>query len=321
MGRSIAVVTALFSLLFVGSLGCFSVSLLGGGRGPLSETVVFGERGPKILMIEVEGLISESQEQNLWGLGRESSIARLREQLDIARGDSKVRAVLLRINTPGGTASASEEMYSELLRFKRESGVPVVAQLMGTATSGGYYVAMAADEIYANPTTVTGSIGVIFMGVNVVGLMDKLGIEDETVTGGEYKDAGSPLRRMTPAEREQFQSIVDDLHDRFMTVVASGRPGLSEQDVSQVSSGRIFSAPQALDRGLIDGMGSIEEAVEKTRRLAGLEEARVVVYHRRREWRNNLYTEAPNHRDLEFSLLSSLLPRPGFHYLWWPGSP
>ena len=153
-------------------------------------------------------------------------MSRVREQLDRARDDPEVRALLLRINSPGGTATASDLVYGEILRFKRERGVPVVAQLMGLATSGGYYVAMAADVVVAHPTTVTGSIGVRFVSVSLAGLMEKVGIEDQTLVAGSHKDAGSPLRRLTREERAHLQSVLDDLHSRFEQVVAAGRPNL-----------------------------------------------------------------------------------------------
>jgi protease-4 len=207
--------------------------------------------------------------------------------------------------------------------------VPVIAHFMGMATSGGYYVAMAADEIVAEPTNVTGSIGVILVGVDVSGLMEKFGVTDQTITGGRLKDAGSPLRTMTPEERAIFQSVIDDLHARFRTVVAAGRPKLSEDRVLALSDGRIFSAPQALENGLIDSVGSIDETVDKIERRLGVSEAVVVTYHRRGESRRNLYTRSPSSPPgagrmlLEQSAGAGLagILMPGFHYLWWPGAP
>jgi protease-4 len=303
---------------------CITVNLPVGGLRPLEETVVFGDSGPKILLIGIDGTLNESDELLPFGMGRESAVALVREQLDRARGDDAVRAILLRINSPGGSASASEQIYSEILRFKHERGVPVVAQLMGTAASGGYYVAMAADEVRAHPTTVTGSIGVIFAGVSFAGLMEKLGVEDQTLTAGEYKDVGSPLRRMKPEERAQLQAVLDDLHHRFLDVVAAGRPALSRERIARVADGRILSAAQALDAGLVDALGGIEEAAERAKARAGLTEARVVSYHRPREWASNLYNAAPAGRmpivDLIPRGLLGPVPEPGFHYLWRPGS-
>jgi protease-4 len=284
--------------------------------------VVRGERGPKILLVAIEGLILETPESRTLGLRRrESLVAKVQEQLDRARDDSAVRALLLRINSPGGTATASDIVHREILEFKRERDVPVVAEMMGTAASGGYYVAMAADRVIAHPTTVTGSIGVRFASVNVVGLMEKLGIEDQTIVAGEQKDAGSPLRRMTAAERAQIQSILDDMHERFKAVVAAGRSGLDAERIDALADGRIFGAAQAERLGLVDGIGYLDDAVAEAEGLAGLTESRVVTYHRPREWKQNLYNGplVPERVELELTSPLSELPRPGFLYLWAPG--
>jgi protease-4 len=240
----------------------------------------------------------------------------------MAAKDRAVKAVVLRIHSPGGTATASEILYGEIQRFKAKKQVPVVAQLMGIATSGAYYAAMAADSVYAHPTTVTGSIGVIFMGVNVSGLMDKLGVADQTITTGPYKDVGSPLRRMTPEDRALVQGVLNDLYQRFVQVVATGRPQLPAARVSALADGRIYSATQAQANGLIDGIADLPNTIDETRRRAGLEEARVVSYHRRREWRDNLYTlpQGWGTLTLEPTTLLNLLQAPTFAYLWWPGT-
>jgi protease IV len=284
--------------------------------------VVEGERGPKIALIEIEGVLREVDRPRRLGLGEdESSVARVRAQLDKAAEDDAVKAVILRIHSPGGTATASEIIYGEIQQFKAKKPVPVVAQLMGIATSGAYYAAMAADAIYAHPTTVTGSIGVIFMGVNVSGLMEKLGVADQTITTGPYKDVGSPLRRMTPGDRALVQGVLNDLYLRFVQVVATGRPHLPAPRVSELADGRIYSATQAQANGLVDGIADLPGTIDEVRHRAGLAEARVVSYHRKREWRENLYTQPPGWGTptLEATMLLNLLPAPTFAYLWWPG--
>jgi len=324
--RSWILVAAVCVLVF--QTACIQVEMFGGRRGPRVETRVAGTRGPKILMVDIDGIIREEATSSFL-TSTESTVARVREQLDAARADASVKAVLLRVDTPGGSATASDVIYSELLRFKQDRGVPILAHFMGMAASGGYYVAMAADEIDAEPTNVTGSIGVIFVGLSFAGLMDKLGVEDQTVTGGKLKDAGSPLRHMTRQERAIFQSVIDDLHARFRKVVAAGRPELSEARVAELADGRIYSAPQALENGLIDSIGSIEDTVAKIEKRLGVEESVVVSYHRRGEWRRNLYTKAPAAPStipplsggiLDVSGLARMM-LPGFHYLWWPGAP
>lgn len=319
-----------FVMLCSLSIGCISIDLFGGdATAPLKESVVRGERGPKILLLGIDGVIAGSEIKDLLFESRElSMVAYVREVLDRARKDDEVRAVLLRIDSPGGSVTASDQIHAELLRFKQDRDVPIVAQLLGTATSGGYYIAMAADEVQAHPTTVTGSIGVIYSSVNFVGLMNKLGIEDETVMAGEHKDAGSPFRRLTVEERAQLQSIVDDLHARFQRIVVEGRPDLSSPDVERLANGLVYSATQALEHGLVDRIGSLEDAVIRLETKLGIEESRVVAYHRPREVRRNIYAQASAWAGGDWAGaggamsrigLDQLLGRPGFHYLWWPG--
>ncbi|MEZ4215688.1 MAG: signal peptide peptidase SppA [Myxococcota bacterium] len=306
-----------FAAALLLATGCIDLGGLAGGRRPLEETVVFGTSGPPVLLLDIRGAIIDADEPGFLGTGPESTVARVREQL--ARAErSGVRGVLLRIDSPGGSASASEMIYRNLLAFKARTRVPVVAQMMGTAASGGYYVAMAADEIQAYPTTVTGSIGVIMAGLNFAGLMEKLGIENQTFTGGAFKDAGSPLRDMRAEERAYIQAITDALHARFKEVVAAGRPGLTPERVSELADGRVYVAQQALENGLIDRIGTIEEAVARVEALAGVSSSRVVSYHRPNEYRDNLYTRAAPGPVLQLDLRPLLGPSPGFHYLWLP---
>jgi protease-4 len=313
-----------FGVIFlaVAFSGCITIDIPGSKPGKLREAVVEGEGRSKIALIEIEGVLREAAMPTRFGLGEhESPVARVRAQLDKAAGDDAVKAVVLRIHSPGGTATASDIIYGEIQRFKAKKPVPVVAQLMGMATSGAYYAAMAADSVYAQPTTVTGSIGVIFAGVNVSGFMEKLGLADQTITTGPYKDVGSPLRRMTPEERALVQSVINDLYQRFVVVVGTGRPRLAPGRIAELADGRIYSAPQALANGLIDGISDLPSTIDEVRHRAGLEEARVVTYHRRREWRENLYTLPPGvgAPALDTPNLLDLLPTPTFAYLWWPG--
>ena len=296
---------------------------------PLVETLVHvhgeqGERGAKLLLIEIDGVIGRGDTLDLFGSDEESTIARVREQLDRARSDEALKGILLRIDSPGGEATASDAIYTELLRFKRDRGLPIVAHLFGLAASGGYYVAMAADEIVAEPTTVTGSIGVIFTSVNFSGLMERYGVRDQTTKAGDFKDIGSMLRPQTDSERAILQGVIDDLHERFRQVVAAGRPALASERVEALSDGRIFSAPQALANGLVDRIGDIEVSVAALEGRIGVERSWVVSYHRPREWRRNLYTRSPvrlpETRSVTGGASGRGLLAPGFHYLWFPGA-
>jgi protease-4 len=322
-GRSRHFQRAPFLLILCGLLaGCITVELPGGRPGPMRETVLEGEGPAKVLLLEIDGVIEERAGRGAFGLGRQEGIlGRVRTQLELVGEDDAFVAVVLRIHSPGGTATASEILYREILRFRTDHGLPVIAQLMGVATSGAYYVAMASDAVYAHPTTVTGSIGVIMAGLNVAGLMSKLGIEDQTFTAGAYKDAGSPLRKMRPGERQYLQEILDDLHQRFQQVVAEGRPELDAERVAEISDGRIFSAGQAMDLGLIDGIVDLPGAIEEARRRAGVERARVVTFHRHRDWRENIYTHSGVQDSPGFDAATALLGRfgrPDFYYLWLP---
>ena len=305
--------------------GCINLDLSTlGGRGALVEEVVFGETGPKILMLEIDGVISAEEQGSALGLGiGESLVARVRSQLDLAADDDEIRAILLRINSPGGTVTASDIVHRELLEFKKKQGTPIVAQLMGLAASGGYYIAMAADHVVAHPTTVTGSIGVIFSGLNLTGLLEKVGVANQTLKSGAFKDTGSALRPMREDERAQLQSVLDDFHTRFRGVVDAGRPDLDANAVGALADGRIFSAEQAQAAGLVDGIGYLPEAIAELERRAGLESSQVIVYRRPNEWAENLYStseplEAPR-LGFDWRPLTRVL-QPGFFYLWEPAA-
>ncbi len=318
--------TLCVTLVFAFALtGCIQVSFPLGGPSPLRESVVDGKRGPKIVMIEIDGAIRDADEPGTLGIGtREGTVSRVRQELELARQDDEVKALLLRITTPGGTVTASDIVFREITRFKQERNVPVVAQLMGLATSGGYYVAMSADTIYANPTTLTGSIGVIFVSVNFAGLMEKLGVEDQTIVSAPRKDTGSVLRRMRPEERAQLKGVIEQLSSRFQDVVAQGRPNLSRERIHELADGRVYTAEEAKEAGLVDAIGYLEDGIAETKRRAGLSEARVVTYHRGREVRENIYSEVTPPARLALGgpdLVASLLPPvrgPAFLYLWWP---
>jgi protease IV len=304
------------------ALGCISVNLPTGQIEPLVESVLEGEGDAKVLIVEIDGVITESSEvADFLGTVSEGMVGRLHEELDMARSDDDVKALVLRINSPGGTVTGSDLIYDEIRRFREERKVPVVAQLMGIAASGGYYIALAADEIHAQRTTVTGSIGVIFSGFNLAGLMEKLGVENQTITSGAYKDAGSILRRMRPEERAQLQTVIDDLYERFVEVVKTGRAKLAPEKIRALADGRIFSANQALEAGLVDQISSFDASVRRARELAGLTSAQVITYHRPREYTNNYYTRATRRREALVDLWPDTLPAqgPAFLYLWAPG--
>ncbi len=295
----------------------------------LDETVVIDEGGwapAKIAIIDIEGIILDAHKPTLFGEG-ENPVSVFVEKLDKAAKDRSVRAIVLRINSPGGGVTASDLMYQELLAFKKrtEGKRPVVAVLMDVAASGGYYVACGADEIVANPTTVTGSIGVIMQLFSFSGTMDKIGAEATAIKSGPMKDAGSPFKKLKPEEREVFQGLVNQYFDRFVKVVAAGRPDLTEARVRKVADGRVYSAQQALDLGLVDKIGTLRDAVALVKQKIGAERVRVVIYHRPLGWRPNIYAEtpaaAPQVNMINIQIPESFaIPQAQFMYLWAPGS-
>lgn len=328
--RTAAVYGICFLVISICATGCVFVStkgLLTRGVQPFEETVLFGTGKDKILVVEVEGLISERESSKPFQIQVEPNmVASVKEQLDKAARDGRIKGLLLMINSPGGTVSASDLLYDEVRQFKEAKGVRVAALLNGTATSGAYYVAQAADRIFAYPTTVTGSIGVVLLNINLNGLMEKVGVTNATVKSGQYKDLGSPLRKPEEGEVEILQDVVSELHARFVAVVAANRTGTDLVGRADLTDGRIFTARQALSNGLIDEIGYVADAVQWVRGEAAVPDARVVRYQRRGEYLPTLYSygQAPAPRaeinliklDVEGLLSGS---GPTFMYLWMPG--
>jgi len=319
--RPLRVAWVLATLLSVSACVSVEIPLFSGGGG-LEEHVLSGKRGPKILLVDLSGTLGLRAATGLLGLpAGESAVARVREELERAARDDQVAALVLRIDSPGGTVIASEILHGEVARFKRETGRPVVAQMMGIAASGGYYVAMAADRVQAYPATITGSIGVIMLGFNASGLMEKVGVGYQAFTTGAFKDAGSPFRPMTEPERAQLDSVLRDLFTGFLDAVERGRPKLARAEIERLADGRIYSARQALAAGLIDGIGDLEQAISEARQAAGITgEARVIVYRRRGERAENLFSAAtpPLTAEAAAAQLRGAIAESSFLY-WWPG--
>ncbi len=310
------------ALLALALAGCINVGAF--PQEELERVVV--EKSPRgwletnrIALIEVSGFIAS--ESGFWTLLGGTSVADVQQKLQLAAADSHVRAIVLRINSPGGEASASDTIYQEVLRFKETSGKPVVAALMGTAASGGYYTALSADCIVASPTTITGSVGVIMDLINMEKLYGKLGLEPVVIKSGEKKDIGSPTRPMTPEEREILQGLNRALFDQFLAKVRERRPGMDEQQLKMVADGRVVSAQEALQLKLVDRVGYLRDAIQTACGLAKIESADVVLYRSTASYNTNIYAQAGMGLLLEEGLDMLLLRRgPTFLYLWMPGS-
>jgi protease-4 len=250
-------------LLYAGIVGLFLVVVSAMLRSPEGGGLGFGAR---VAVVELEGIILDVED--------------IVRDLKSHRENSLVRAVVLRINSPGGVVGPSQELHRAVQRV-REAGKPVVASLGSVAASGGYYVAVAADTIYANPGTLTGSIGVIMQMANLENLMKKVGVDYVVIKAGQFKDVGNISRPMTPEERRVLQALLDDTHRQFIDAVAEGRK-LDRARVVSFADGRVFSGAQAKALGMIDEIGTFEDAVNRAAKLAGLEIPPRVVLPRRR---------------------------------------
>lgn len=305
-------VSCLLLCLFLSA--CITIPLAS-GPGPLQETRISGKGRDKLLLIEIGGFLSgEPRGTSLLGDKRPSLVSEVAEVVRKAETDSRVKGVILRINSPGGTVTASDTIYHELAAYKQRAGVPMVAHILDLGTSGAYYIAQASDRIVAQPTTVTGSIGVIMVRPSVTGLLGKIGVETEQITSGPYKGMGSPLTPLGEDERALFQAVIDDLYGRFVDAVAAGRPSLSRERIRELADGRIYTADQAKSAGLVDAIGYLDDAVAGLREAAGLESATVVTYSRPGDYKGSLYAAPVVNIDLD------LWPtgQPGFLYLWQP---
>jgi protease-4 len=217
-------------------------------------------RGEKVAVLPISGLITDS----------EATI----EQLKKFAKDDSVKAIVVRLNTPGGGVGPSQEIYEEVRKLRGKK--VVVASMGALAASGGYYIACGADKIFANPGTITGSIGVLMQFVNVKDLIEKIGVKGFVIKSGSFKDTGSPVREMSPEERKLLQNVIDNVHSQFVNAVVEGRK-LPREDVLAIADGRILSGEQAKELGLVDVLGNQEDAVAEAGKMAKIEgEPRVV---------------------------------------------
>ncbi len=316
--------------------GCISIPLSRRSADLRSEVLVEPEHfatrwsGDSVLLVELNGVLSAEPETGGF-LSEPGTLVHLKDALKKAEEDPFVQALLVRIDSPGGSVTASDLIYTELKRFKERTKKKVVAVCMGTAASGGYYAAMAADYIVVHPTTVTGSIGVISMYPNLSGLAKLARVDMRVLKSGERKDMGSMWREMEPAEREILQGVINSMYERFLEVVAAGRPNLSADKIRELADGRIYTAQQAVELGLADEIGYIEDAFRKARELAGLKDAALVAYKQPGDYKGHYYarnsqptptaTASPNPSLLNIQFGQSpatVAENAPFHYLWLP---
>jgi protease-4 len=277
-------------------------------------------QGCLVAVIEVDGLLLDSDSTGLGSRG-ENAVSVFRERLDAIQCNPSVRAVVLRIHSPGGSVTATDIMWRDLQRFRRRTRLPVVACLMDVATGGAYYVATASDVIIAHPTSVTGAIGCILNVYNLQNLLAQFNIVGIPVKAGKNIDLGSPIKSLDPEGRKLLQAMADEFHQRFREVVVNARPRVNPQ-LETTFDGRVFTASQARDLGLIDEIGYLDDAIARSRNLAGIPgNAEVVFYHRKDDPALSPYSVTPN-VPLQDKLLPLNVPGldrsrlPSFLYLW-----
>ncbi|OGV48116.1 MAG: signal peptidase [Lentisphaerae bacterium GWF2_52_8] len=315
-------------LLLLSSQGCANVRVntMADETDPLREFVLEqGEGRGKVLIIPLRGFISDMPEFGLLRT-KPSMVQEFMSQLRFAENDKNIKTILLVVNSPGGTTTGSDIIYHEIEGFKKKHGTKIVVCMMDIATSGGYYVSLPADCIYAHPTTLTGSIGVVFFQPKLQGLMGKIGIDMAVTKSGAEKDMGSPFRQSTEQENKIFQGVIDQLAAQFLTKLRSNRK-ISEENIKAISSARVYLADDALKLGMIDKIGYLKDAIAESGRMAGLGERPNVIVYRRMEYPNdNIYNTSVNKFEgsgklLDLGVLNSVTNMtPGFYYLWTPGA-
>jgi protease-4 len=277
------------TVMLFGAVWWISSIVVSGGGGDFTQR-------DKLAIIRIEGVIAESED--------------IIRQIKKYREEPAVKGIILRIDSPGGGVGPSQEIYGEVLKTASEK--KVVVSMGGLAASGGYYIACAAHRIFANPGTITGSIGVIMAFSNFEELMKKLGLKTTVIKSGKHKDIGSPVRELTEDEKKILQDVSDDIHGQFIEAVAKGR-NLKIEAVKELSDGRIFSGRQAKESGLVDELGTLDDAVSYTAKLSGIKGKPKIIQERKeknillRLFKENLSSFLPSPLDTKFS---------GAQYLW-----
>jgi protease IV len=315
----------LLSLTLLVAAGCGTPSFLitpVANTNKLEEIEVQSGAGgwsqPKIALIEVEGMLANARTGGFLQ-PTENKLSLFTQQMEVAARDPRVRAVVLRINSPGGTVTATDTMYQIVQRFREQTNKPVIVSMQEIAASGGYYVACGADVIVAHPTSVVGSIGVIFSAFEFEQGLAKIGVRSWVIKSGEYKDMGSPFKALRADERDLMQQMVDEYHKRFVETVQKHR---SVSDVETATDGRVFSGETAMQLGLVDRVGLLDDAIDIARDKARAPGAKVVMYKRPFGYRGSIYassaTPEPQSNVLTIGLPDGVFLPKGFYYIWQP---
>lgn len=316
-----------FTLLLT---GCGPMTLVVGNttNQKLKAKVVQRDAGKiqgRIAVIDITGTITNYATPGLLKQG-ENPVSLIYEKLQAVKADRRVKALILRINSPGGTVTASDDVYRQIMRFKKETGMPVIALFMDLAASGGYYVACSADYIVTYPTTITASIGVIMQTLSVKPALQRWGIEPKAITSGPNKAVGSPLEKLTDEHEKILQQLVDEFYGRFVNTVKTSRPNIKPADLPWLTDGRIVSGQTAVEVGLADQLGDLQTAFDVAKKRAKIKRAEFIQFHRPLNYVGSPYATSPanipqtqvNIASLNMGNSSSgALPGgAGFYYFW-----
>ncbi|MGB2578405.1 protease-4 [Elusimicrobium simillimum] len=312
-------------LFFVSSLSglyiIFSGGVQGGKKAKVQKTAQLPafsnmaatakKNEPGVAVIKIKGAIMESSSSS-W---RDTSASAIAKRIRDTADKDNVKAIIIDINSPGGTVAAVQDIYNAILYARNKKGKKVVALFRDVAASGGFYIAMAADKIVAQPGTITGSIGVIMQTSNFEGLMGKVGVQFSSIKSGQHKDIGSPYRPMTQEERTLVQEMIDDSYNQFLDAVKQGRPNINPMELKVYADGRVFTGRKAFSIGLIDALGGESEALDIVRDLAGNKSLKILSNKPDtfREWFFSFDPEMSS-RDLTRQLESMASPK--MAYLW-----
>ncbi len=306
--------------------GCIVVPVADLLKGPALEEQVLEEGAgvfskEKVAIVDVSGIITGHEDTRLLSY-TPNSVAETIARLNRIARDPEVKAVVLRIASPGGEVTACDIIHREVKRLKENKGVPVVACIMEQGASGGYYVACAADAIFAHPTSTVGSIGVIVQSFDLSALLEKIGVRVDPIMSSNKKDVNSIFRPHSEEEKKMLQKLVDDVFGRFKNVVAEGRPQIGREELEVLADGRILSGTEAAEVKLVDKVGYLEDAVEEACRRAHISSPTVVRYTRKAQLGSNIFTRqdsaSPSAVDVSLRLQPGLWTAPKIYYLWRP---
>lgn len=329
--RSAASLLALCIALGACSPASFNVTV-GPGSRTLKESTALRDKNPggnKVAMIDLRGLISDDSEPGIFG-SAPNPVDEILSRLKLAEDDPSVKAVIIRINSPGGTVTASDIIYREIRRFSDTTRKPVIASMGEITASGGYYVSLAADEIVTEPTSLTGSVGVIIPTLNFSEGLGKIGIVSRSVKSGPNKDLANPLEPMRDSQYAVLQGIVDEFYAKFKGLVLERRPHLAPEHVAEATDGRIVTGKTAVAWGLADHEGGVREAFDLAKQKAGIGGATLIKYNVGGGKSRTAYGETPVEPvkaggDSEINLLQIKIPGleagGNAYYLWGIGAP